>query len=372
VPEILTGLGVAGTVAIVLISAIFCLVQPIWALVDCIDSDREKETKVLLSIAIFFTWGLGSLVYGLFFAGSGHLRKFTAVVSLLVAVLTVATFGSCVTAIGTQARRVQEHRAEEQTLALQKAADFRPADVTADAVAPFHALLFVRSGRHSASTSLAEFTLAGPVASSARDVRGGIRHVAHDATRGRTFALTGHDFGALSPQTGEFIEIAVDPSFEFSWPKGVAWDAEAGQAVVLTSHVYTGFLTYEPETSTWASLPAKLRDVPVTGLAYLPEQDLLYAFANDAQATELAQLHRFNRSGSSLGLVALDPPIPLSSGSDTEQAQLHHSSGRLVAVLPPYASDDSTSPDRIFLIDPETGAVSAATSTRVPDTTASR
>lgn len=129
-PEILTGLGVAGTIAVVLIASFFCLVQPIWAIVDCVDSDRDRDTKVLLSIAIFFTWGVGSLVYGLFFAASRHLRKFTAVVSLLVAVLTVATFGSCVTAIGTQAKRAQEQQAQKQAAALQKVADFRPAAST--------------------------------------------------------------------------------------------------------------------------------------------------------------------------------------------------------------------------------------------------
>jgi len=69
-PEILTGLGIFGLVTVCALASLFCLFQPIWALVDCVDSDRDRETKVLVTVAILFTWGLGSLVYGIFFAKS--------------------------------------------------------------------------------------------------------------------------------------------------------------------------------------------------------------------------------------------------------------------------------------------------------------
>jgi hypothetical protein len=358
-PAMLAGLGILGLLGVLALASLFCLVQPVWALVDCVDSDRDGETKVLLSIAIFFTWGLGSLVYGLFFARSANLRRFTIVASLVLAAITVASFGSCVSGMATHARRVATRAEERRAEMERRAASFRPAAVDANAVAPFHAILFARTGPHSATTALAEFTLAGPVPSSARDVRGGVRHVSHDAERGRTFALTQHAFGALSPRTGEFIEIAVDPGFDFSWPRGLAWDPVSQQAVVVTSHVYTRFFRYDPQTSAWEELPVKLRDLPVAGLAYVPEAELFYALSVQPNARELTHLQRFNRSGSSLGPLALTPAIPLADGRDAERAQIQHSSGELVVMLPPFAADGFGEPDRIFLIDPRTGSVAA-------------
>lgn len=363
-PEILTGLSLLGMLAVAALGSLFCLVQPIWSIVDCVDSDRERETKILVSIAIFLTWSVGSLIYGLFFARSGNLRKFTIVVVLLMAALTVASLGSCVSAMSTSARRAAQQEEQEKLEARRKAAAFSPRRVPVDAVEPFHAILFAGAGagagRLDTGTALAEFTLGGPIASTARDVRGGIRHVAHDAARGRTFAITKHEFGALSPSTGEFIEIAVDPTFEFSWPKGLAWDDLRQTAVVMTSHVHTRMFRYDPATSAWSRMPMELRDVPVVGLAHVAAQDLFYAFDAGGGARELDRLQRFNARGSSLGPLVLTPPVPLAEAGDVERAQLHASSGSLVLMLPPGPTDAEGSPDRLFLVDPGSGVVSAA------------
>jgi len=358
-PEILAGLGVFGLVAVVGLGCLFWIVQPIWSLVDCVDSDRERETKILVSLAIFFTWGLGSAVYGLFFANSANLRRFTIFSSLILALLTIVSFSSCVSAIVAQSKKAAERHEVEQAEAHERALAFAPPRVEGDAVAPFTAIHFARTGRHSASTALAEFTLAGPIPSTARDVRGGVRQVAHDSEAGRTFALTQHAFGALSPRTGEFIEIAVDPSLDFSWPKGVAWDPQTQSAIVMTSHVHTEFFRYAPAVSSWEKLPSSLRDLPVTGLAYVPEQDLLYALGEPERGSELSELQRFNRAGAHLGRLALSPPIPLADGDDAARGQIQSSSGKLVLVLPAYSADDPAAPDRIFMIDPTSGQVYA-------------
>jgi hypothetical protein len=362
-PEFLTGLSIFGLVTVLALASLFCLFQPIWSLVDCIDSDRDRETKVLVSVAILFTWGAGSFVYGLFFTKSANLRRFTVVSTLVMIGLVVVSFSSCVSAIATHAKRSAARQELEQSEARRRAAAFAPAFAPADAVAPFYALLVSRTSRHSATTALAEFTLAGPIARSARDVRGGVRHVAHDTENGRTFALTQHTFGALSPQTGEFITIAVDPSFDFSWPKGLAWDADARKVIVMTSHVFTQFFRYDPATSAWEKLPTTIRDLPLSGLAWAPAEGMLYSLVVGGRETEIGELQRFNGTGANLGRVALSPPIPISAADDAGAAQLQHSSGKLVLMLPPLAppgtADDAFGPDRIFLIDPSTGAVSA-------------
>ncbi len=357
-PEIFAGLGFAGIVTLVVLSSLFWLVQPIWAIVDCIDSDRDRETKVLVSLAIFFTWCCGSLVYGLFFSRSGTLRKFTVFSLLIMILIAMATFVSCVSAITSQARRAAAEAETERVEAARKAANFVPDPIAPDAVAPFQAILFASTGPQRTSTSLAEFTLAGPVLQTARDIRGGIRHVTHDAEAGRTFALTPHDFGALSPETGEFIKIHVDPSFEFSWPKGIAWDPDRRSVVVMTSHVYTRLYAYDPTTSAWSRLPAEFRDLSAIGLAFISEKDVFYTVAASHGATEIAELQRFNSQGSGLGPLRLAPPIPLWETDDVDQLQLHSSSGRLVLMLP--SGPDSARPARLFVVDPDTGVVSAA------------
>lgn len=364
-PEVLAGLGIFGLVGVAAAASLFCLFQPVWALVDCIDSDRDRETKVLVSLAIVCTWGLGSLVYGLFFARSRNLRGFTVVSTLAMVAIAVLSVGSCVSAIATQARRAAERNEAREAEARRRAAEFAPAPIARDAVAPFVALHLTRTGRHTTSTALAEFDLAGPIASTARDVRGGILRVAHDAVGGRNFALTRHAFGAISAKTGEFIGIAVDPGLDFSWPKGIAWDPESERAVVLTSHVYTRLFTYDPATSSWEMLPTALRDVPAAGLACVPGESSFYALDVPLQAKELSALHRFNRAGAHVGRVALSPPVPLSDGDDAVGAQLFHSSGKLVLLLPPLDADPatggehSTRTERLFAIDPRTGAVYA-------------
>ena len=370
-PEILTGLGIFGLVTVCALASLFCLFQPIWALVDCVDSDRDRETKVLVTVAILFTWGLGSLVYGIFFAKSSNLRRFTVVATLILAVLTVVSFGSCVSAIATQAKRVTERQEAEQAEALERASSFSPIVVEADAIAPFHAILFARTGRHAQTTALAEFTLAGPILSTARDMRGGIRHVTHDAEVGRTFAITQHAFGAVSATTGEFIEIAVDPSFDFSWPRGLAWDPQSKRVIVMTSHVYTRFFSYDPTTSSWDKLPSSIRDLKVSGLAHVPGEDLFYGLAEPADSTELAELQRFNRAGANLGRLKLSPPIPIGDRDDAVRGQIEHSSGKLIVVLPPYATDDVTASDRVYMIDPATGRVYADPSMLITVETAS-
>ena len=139
----------------------------------------------------------------------------------------------------------------------------------------------------------------------------------------------------------------------------------------MTSHVYTRFFTYDATTSAWEKLPSELRDLPLTGLAWVPDTSALYSLGTPSRSTEVANLVRFSRNGALIGRVPLDPAIPVGPG-DVEHAQLHESSGKLVLLLPPLTESDAASPptgrDRIFLIDPTTGAVSAH---RTGDTVAS-
>jgi hypothetical protein len=358
-PEVLTGLSLLGWLLVIAVTTCFFFVQPVWSLIDCIESDRDRDTKILVGVLLFFTWGLGSVLYGVFFAGSKALRSFTVLGAVALAVLSVASFGTCVSAVVSSSEKADQRRQADLIEAKLRLEEFAPAFAAADAVAPFHALLWVRDGSITPSVSQAEFTAAGPRLASARNIDNGVRHVAHDPAAGRTFAVTQHEFGAISPTTGEFIEIGVDPTFEFSWPKGVVWDATAQRVVVLTSHVYTHLFAYNPLTSSWEQL-AKLRGPNLVGLAFAPGEDLYFSIETQAPRSSLSALERFNRAGAKVGRLVLSPPIPLAADDDLEGAQLHSSSDKLVAILPGVEGDgELREADRVFVIDPKSGVVAA-------------
>jgi len=360
ISQLLAATGIFGVVAALALASVFLLVQPVWAIIDCVDSDRQSETKVLVSVALLCTWGLGGLLYGAFFANSRNLRVFTLVTLALLILLGVASIGTCTLGAIQSSERSRQEDEIASAKAEQELREFEPGAIAPDAIAPFRALLFV-GGMTRRSASVADFTLGGPVLASARDVSERIRHVA--AGPDALFAITDHDFGAISPTTGRLVKIALDPSLEkeFSWPKGLAFDAEAQKLVILSAHVSTRFYRYDPRTAAWERLPAEPRGGDLRGLAWLPETELLYSLELEPRTRYLERIQRFNTQGASVGALPIVPRIPLPSHLGTG-FQLHASSGHLVLIVPPAAAKAGKAPvepQRIFAIEPGTGAVLA-------------
>jgi hypothetical protein len=358
--QLLAATGIFGIVLALVLVSVFLLIQPVWAIIDCVDSERQSETKVLVSVALLCTWGLGGIFYGIFFADSRNLRKFTLVTLALFLLLGAASIGSCTLGAirsGEESRKQAEVAQQEAAVAIR---EFRPPPIAPDALDPFPALLMV-GGTMSRSAAVADFTLAGPELASARDVSERIRHVA--AGPDGLFAITDHDFGAISPATGRLVKIALDPSLEegFSWPKGLAFDGAAGKLVIVTTTGGTRFYRYDPRTAAWERLPAEPRTEPLRALAWLPEDGLLYSLELPHRANRLERIQRFNAQGANLGSLPLAPPIPLPPGLD-QGFQLLASSGRLVLMIPPGGDPTpggAATAGRIFAIDPATGAVLA-------------
>ena len=180
--------------------------------------------------------------------------------------------------------------------------------------------------------------------------------MAYDDENERYFALTSHAFGTITPSSGRFTEVQVDPSLgEFSWPKGIAFDRARRQVYVMTSHVYTRFYRFDPRTSDWKSLPSEIRDLSLVALTHSPTEDCLYGLQYRYGDTALNLIHRFNETGAILGAISLQPAIPVPGGLGSS-LQLHESGGRLVLVLPPLDLDHPAG-NRVFVVDPATGEV---------------
>jgi hypothetical protein len=353
-------MGMLGLVAGVFLAVAFFFILPWLAIVECVRSDRGSDVKTILVIGLVLTWSLGSFVYGLFLTRSRALRIFTVlaiVVPLLILVPSIVSLG---TGVHMDSKiRSERERAETEDLLSR----FRPGHISPDVLEPFSAIHFLHGNATPESASVVRFERGGPDFGTARDIDKRVKQVAVDPGGGRLFALTSHDFGTITPSTGRFTKIEVDPSLGgFSWPKGMAFDTAARRVIILTSHVTTHFYTYDPRTSDWQRLPSETRDLSLVGLTYLPDDDSLYALEYRPGDPALMAVRRFNTSGASLGTITLDPPIPVSRRHEG-LFQVHASAGKLVVLLPPIgarAVDDGpfdSGANRIFVVDPSSGAV---------------
>jgi hypothetical protein len=295
VSAVLAGLGVFGIIGAVLIGTLLFVLIPIWAIFDCAFSKRETNTKVLVIILLFLTWTLGSLIYSIFFTSSRALRRFTIVSLVLVVILTIGSVATLIGGAAIHSKTESEERAVEEK---EVRAAFNPERIDPASVAPFKAIHFVQS-----SAAVADFTLAGPVASSALNIDDRVRHIVHDPKTGLYYGITQHEFGIVRPTSREFEEIALDPSLEkgFSWPKGLAMDPATGEIIILTSHVDSDFFSYLPATREWKKVPTGIRGRSFIALAYSPEDQVFYAL-EDARGAAITSLQRFNRAGADLGL----------------------------------------------------------------------
>ena len=136
---ILNGLGLLGIIASILLGFALLLIQPFWALLDCLRSRRGGESNSLWLIALFLTWGLGSFVYGLFLTRSRVFRVFT--VSSVLLPLAILVAGALSVMKGSPMAWA-EFQERERVEAERLMADFRPA-VTSDPLAPIPAIDFV-------------------------------------------------------------------------------------------------------------------------------------------------------------------------------------------------------------------------------------
>jgi hypothetical protein len=234
-------------------------------------------------------------------------------------------------------------------------ATFNPERIDPVSVAPFKAIHFVQ-----ASAAAADFTLAGPVASSALNIDDRVRHIVHDPKSGLYYGITQHEFGIVGPTSREFEEIPVDPSLDrdFSWPKGLAMDPATGEIIILTSHVDSDFFVYLPATRVWKKVPTGIRGRSFVALTYSPEEQVFYAL-EDPRGAAITSLQRFNRAGADLGALPIQPAIPLARGQD-ERVQMAFSFGKVVPIVPPDAAGQGSDAVGIYAIDPRHVRVSIA------------
>lgn len=359
----LGGLGLIGLLVAGLLALVALLVLPAWAMLDCVLSRREGGSKAGLLLVLLFTWGVGSLVYGLFATRSRLLRLATVVFLFVFAAVLVPSLASLVVGAGISQQLTADRQGEEDR-AL--AAQFSPAEMPIGEIGAYAALHWTYDRFGVATSAVARFDGDAPN-SSARDVDSAVRQVAMDPVTGRYWAVTVHEFGFVRPEDGRFEKVDIGPAAkDFAWAAGVAFDPTDRRIFVAASHVYTTFYRYDPASRSWTKLPAEFRDLPIAGLTYLPANGCLYALELAAGDRALRRVHRFNVEGASLGAIELRPAIPVASGPDA-RVQLQATERDLIVIATPLPRGQSRAAggatrSRLFVIDTQDGQV------RVPAT----
>jgi hypothetical protein len=353
--EVLAGLGVFGIVATWVLAGLLVLVIPVLAIADCAATRKHEGSRAIIIVLIVLSWSLGGVIYAIAFAGWRWLRAFTALCLIGLVLLAIVSTVSCVigahgaSEAARQATERQRHEAIEA---------FQPTEIPSDSVAPFPALLRIGGSR-----SVAQWTLDGPLPGSARPADPNVRQIAVEPGSERVFALTRHELGTISPATGSFIQIEIDPALDqLSWPSGVAFVPGSREVVVMSSHVLTRFHVYAPDTGEWRRVPAEHRDLDATALTWHPTDEALYAIANEPGGASLATidtLYRFNMQGALTGTVSLNPAVPVLD-RHRETAQLVASGRYLVLVLGTGQTADGSTVGGVLAIDPANGEVAKA------------
>ena len=357
------GLGMAAFFLFALLVLILGLVLPIWSIVDCAGSRRSGGLKAFLLIPMVLTWSLGTLLYGLILPTTRALRVAASIGLVLLLVFAfVAVPQFFKTAKVVQKEQIQVRARETRQLV----SEFKPQPLPAGAQVGSFSGVWYRMGPHFRETALlAAMSATGPDLASAHNLDTDILQVATDPETGQVFGMTNHKFGRIDPKTGKLQEIPVDEAFanSYSWLKGLAYEPGHKRMIILCSHVTTSFFAYDPAGQKREQIGGELRDLPLVGLTYEPEEGAFYALGFDGTSRQIRTIHRFNAAGAEIGRVNLASPIPMPGGIDFS-AQIHAAGELLALVLAPMSAAESGNVSeadgegpRLLFVSPKSGVV---------------
>ncbi len=72
-------LGFLVIIVFLLLVIFFVIVYPLWTIIQCAISPLSKLAKVIWILVMFFTWPLGSIVYGIFGSGKKLFKWFSSI-----------------------------------------------------------------------------------------------------------------------------------------------------------------------------------------------------------------------------------------------------------------------------------------------------
>ena len=320
---------------------------PFWTIVDA--SETKTENRVFCLFMLVFTWGIGSIIYGLFFAGSKALRKTTIIVTLIGLGLLTLSISSCGAGLALNSKQVAIKEAKEQEELKEQ---FKPLILDSSIVGEFYGL-----SRH-IGTTLTLFTLNNEDISKSITVDQSINHLAK-STSELVFAIGNHNFGILNLKDGRLTSIQPPTELknDFSWLSGIAFIEPENRVAILASHVYNHLFLYDHNSGAWKKSPGEWRGPSLAGLAYSQKENLLYSAK--VERNSINSLLKVNLNGAEVGIVNLQNKVPLCSSED--YAQLNFKNDKIILI---FRDTCEIRPFKVLAIDPTSGNIFKSETTK--------
>ena len=343
-------LGALGFAGIAGLAALFMLVLPIWAIVDAAGRE-DKDSRVIWIVVMIVSWGLGSLIYGLFGTKTKSLRRFTALAIVFLIIGFALTISSCIGALAL-GRKAEQGRLEvEKAHKEEVLANLRNDARDPGNFVPAYGLL--PTGM-TGSATLVQYGPSGPDLAAARALDTELRYVTADAAAQVIYGLTDHDFGTVSPD-GHFQILKPPPEIKsVSWGSGLAYDASSKKVLIASrAGADSALIRFDPATSAWTRLNVNRGFEPLA-IAADPENNKLYVLPELMGKRQISRIEIRNLDGAQIGGINLSMPLPFEA-TTFEKPQLMYSGGLLI-LIPTAKSSDPTRP-RPFFIQVQTGEV---------------
>ncbi len=296
------------------------------------------------------------LIYGIFFSSAKALRVIVVIAALGLALLFASGIGRVI----DKAKAYRDEKQKEVVQAQEQlVADFIPEVIDPGAIEPFKAILKINESR-----SIADFTILGPDLKSAIDVNN-IEKLAYDPQNDSYYALDKWgDLGKINLTNKNFEKVNPDAALkDYSWPKGIAFNPDGNEVIILTSHVFSNLFSYNVNSHEWKKMTAGLRNVDLVALTYSESDQVFYALEKAYNAASLSSIAVFNRNGAHIGSIKISPQIPINSAADASipDIQMNVSSGKIILIVASsYLRPEILAQSNIFAIDPQSGKVSIA------------
>lgn len=196
-------------------------------------------------------------------------------------------------------------------------------------------------------TTIGDFTIDGPVASTLRPLHGHLSKIAVDPERDRVYGRGHHDVYVVE----EFEKprlIEQDPAIEeMSWLSAIAWDPRRDRLLASTFAGGGCLYEYYPEQERWSVVARP--GLGVSAFVHAETEDKLYG-VNLVNGTEpITTLYEFNVNGARVAQRELSHPIETAEGYGP--VQLVWLDGWLFLI------QSHPGPPRGYLIEPETGTI---------------
>ncbi len=200
-------------------------------------------------------------------------------------------------------------------------------------------------------TSIGDFTIDGPVASTLSPLSGSISKLAYDTERNRLFGRGHHDVYTITPNEKP-VRIEQDPALEeMSWLSAIAYDVKNERLLASTFAGGGCLYAYYPDKQAWEILSRP--GLGVSAFVHAPKQDRLFGVNLNTGSEPIKTLYQFNMKGARLATRELSEPIKTALGYGP--TQLVWLDGWLFLI------QSHPGPARGYLIDPSTGIVHRST-----------